>query len=103
MIKIHYNVKDGDQPELTAGGVESHGVQILERAAHKFLLEHEQYPVVVADHVDPKALKLSDPSSPLLQLGRAYNAESPSIRPVVLLNDSELECLRQGSLLEEQL
>lgn len=79
------------------GGVDAHGIHILERAAHSYVQKHEQYPVIAIDHVEPVACNLNDSNSPLLNLGRAYNPTEPSVRPVIILNDSQLERLRQGS------
>jgi len=57
---------------------------------------HERYPVIVLDHADPKACDLGNPASPLLQLGRSRDTTAPSCRPVVVVDDSGLEVLRQG-------
>lgn len=71
---------------------------ILERAAHNFLQKHDRYPVIAIDHVEPKECGLGNAASPLLNLGRAYDPAAPSMRPVIILNDSQLEILRQGIL-----
>lgn len=80
------------------GGVEAHGIQILERAAHSYVQKHDRYPVIALDHVDPTACSLSNPTSPILHLGRAINAAEPSMRSVLIFNDAQLETLRQGLL-----
>ena len=83
-------------PLIGIGGVEAHGIQVLESAAQKYLEQHDRYPVVAVDHVDPAQCMLGNPNSPLLQLGRAYDASAPSMRPVLILDDAQLETLRQG-------
>lgn len=85
------------QDICNTGGKEAHGVAILEVAVLRYLQHHERCPVVVFDHVDPKACNLADPRSPLLQLGRRYNQDAPSLRPVLVLDDYGLEALQQGA------
>lgn len=87
-----------EAPQLI-GGVDAHGIQILEKAAHRYVEAYDRYPVIAIDHVDPLRCALGDPSSPLLQLGHAYDPSAPSMRPILILNDSQLETLRQGKAL----
>lgn len=73
-----------------------HGLKVLEAAVARYLAQHERYPVVTFDHVDPEATGLGDPSSPLLRLGRRDDEESPTLRTVLALDDAGLEVLQRG-------
>ena len=69
---------------------------LLEAAVQRYLRAHDRFPVIAFDHVDPQACRLEDAASPLLRLGRASNADAPSMRPVIILDDAELETLQRG-------
>lgn len=79
----------------SAGGIDRHALQLLEGAARRYISKHERYPVVVLDHADTEACNLGDPASPLLQLGRLQDAESPNIRTIAVMDDYNVESLRQ--------
>jgi hypothetical protein len=74
---------------------------MLETIVERYLKQHERYPVIVMDHVDPAACDLGNPGSPLMQLGRTRSPTVPSARPVIVVDDAGLEALRQGESDEE--
>lgn len=76
--------------------MDSHGLAMLETIVESYLKQHQRYPVIVLDHVDPGACDLGNPGSPLLQLGRSRDPTIPSARPVIVLDDAGLESLHQG-------
>ena len=81
---------------LISGGKEAHGILLLEAAVQRYLQAHDRFPVIAFDNVDPQACHLEDAASPLLRLGRASDPDAPSMRPVIILDDADLETLQRG-------